>query len=990
MKNLLSVLLFLLPFATLAQLTKIVTKPSIGEDNDEVIYQAVQALNGKIYAVGETSSKTKGGSDGFLLILDPFSQLKIERKFGGEEDDVLQSIAALPNGNFVLVGKTRSKGNGKFDAWVIYVDDKGIVIEDKVYGSPGNDAFNVVTASDNGSVFFVGYLNDQKQSDLWFVKEVNGKETFNKTLMLGNVKNIKSGVDTEGGVVLVGDTKKDEDAWVAQFDKSGNLVGSFRQYGNPNTLEEAAQIIKTFDGGYAIVGKTNQTKGKKINAWLLKLNANLDQSWQDTYGGSDFDWGVSVTQTTTGDYILVGSTLSHAADARTRQNYIVRVNSGGKEPKENYEGGKLDDDASFILTLHDGSYGFFSSSSVITKGKDIIYFTFKMDEDNLDNQVALNENSLLLREWKINGGDLTLETNQLAYMSVNVVNNTSNFIKNVQLHLKKPAEEINVPLVTYLGVLRKNETRRVIIPVRTTAGLLEGQYDLDAKLVSYNDNFAQTTKTIQVKRVASKVVYISQVAKKLTDTAITFVLINPSNVATKELSLNFDISNGAVGTNTANLKTIAPLKAGESRELTLRLKPNTEGANRSKTVVVVSLTESVAFRDKVTFEVLPQTTQLFETRITWHSPDQYRQDIQNITTNTADMTIELNIDALEPVQRNRFRVFIDGVPTEGSKMDVADLSDAAPQGSIYRQTYSAKLSFNKPKSYEVRVELMTNKGMVSSETMIVKYDPERPNLHILSIGTTSRDLKYPPKDAKDFAKTLENKAKGVFKQIYTTTLTDSLATTDKSMRLAFRDLRLSYDNPSAETRIFSKDYLVVFISSHGKTGEDNSFKLLPSDYNPAYGDEFTVDYQNTVMNTLDKIKCHKLVFIDACHSGAARGTKGSLDAETLMKLTKAATGTTTITSCRSDELSYEDDEWQNGAFTEALIEAMNNTQCKDETGPFSSDENIDSKITINEMYNFIKRRVPNLVKSQKTSRVTEQNPVLNAKELDMELPLIKY
>ena len=75
---------------------------------------------------------------------------------------------------------------------------------------------------------------------------------------------------------------------------------------------------------------------------------------------------------------------------------------------------------------------------------------------------------------------------------------------------------------------------------------------------------------------------------------------------------------------------------------------------------------------------------------------------------------------------------------------------------------------------------------------------------------------------------------------------------------------------------------------------------------------------------LDKIKCHKLVFIDACHSGAAKGSKGTIDAESLLKLSRAAVGTTTITSCRSDEQSYEDNDWENGAFTEALMEASNN------------------------------------------------------------------
>ena len=233
-------------------------------------------------------------------------------------------------------------------------------------------------------------------------------------------------------------------------------------------------------------------------------------------------------------------------------------------------------------------------------------------------------------------------------------------------------------------------------------------------------------------------------------------------------------------------------------------------------------------------------------------------------------------------------------------------------------------------------------------------------------------------------------AKELFKHIYTTTLIDSNFTTERGIQRAFRNIKNSYENPNAENRIFSKDYLVVFISSHGKTGEDKQFKLLPSDYNSIDGDDSAIDYQDVALASLEKVKCHKLIFIDACHSGAARGSKETVDAESLMKLSRAALGTTTITSCRSDEQSYEDTDWQNGAFTEGLIEALTNKKCTDESGAFSSDINGDRKITINEVFGFIKRRVPDLVKNQKTSRVTEQNPVLTENDLDMDLPIVSY
>ncbi len=997
MKNILTGITLLLTSVLVGQSLNKSGEKIIGGDAKDIIYQSLQALNGNIYAVGETESQTKGGSDGYLIILNPYGQEVIERRFGGAEDDVLQSIAALPNGNFVLVGSTKSKGN-KSQAWVLYVDDKGRVLTEKVYGGAGDDAFNVAVATDDGGVLFAGFQNDQKQADVWLVKEIDEKMVFDKQFSLGRyVKNIKSGVsDTEGGLVLVGDTKKTEtvkggDIWVCKIDRDGKATAFQKRYGEANTYEEAAQIIKTTDNGYAIVGKTDNTRGKRSNAWLLKLDVAGNQQWQENYGGSDFDYGTSVVQTANEQYILVGSTLSHAPDARTRQIYIVRTDESGRLLREENDGGKQDDDGSSIIALYDGSYGLFSSVSGFAKGKggrDVWYYAFKTNEDSAIEQAPLSESTFQYRNWQINGGDV-LTTNQQTFLSVDVVNTTPFIIKNVQLQLKSSTPDISLPKVSYLGFMKKNETRRVVVPIGSGVGLLEGQYVIEAQLVVSNKPFSKFDKQIKVKKGISKTVFIRALPLLATDTALKFVVENPTTQPTNTLRLAFKLPSDLTALNLSTFENIEPIAAGKNREFTLKLSQNTEGG-ALKAAIMVDLYEASNLKDKVVFDILSKKNQNIGTQITWHAPDEYRTNIQNIVTNKAEFDIELNIDAYEPLTRNQFRVFVDEMSLEGNKMDVADLSPPTERENIYRQTYSTKLTLNAAKLYHVRVELTTSKGVVVSNTMIVRYDPERPNLHILSIGTTNKDLKYTAKDAYDFATTLDTLSKGLFKQVFTTTLTDSVLTTERGIRKAFKTIKDNFENPNVENRIFPKDYLVVFISSHGKTSEDKRFKLLPSDYNPSDGDDFAIDYQDVALNALDKIKCHKLVLIDACHSGAARGTKEMADSESLLKLSRAAIGTTTITSCRSDEQSYEDTEWENGAFTEALIEAFTNKKCTDETGIFSSDGDNNHKITINEVYNFIKRRVPNLVKNQKTNRVTEQNPVLNESNLDMDVPIIVY
>ncbi|TWO32134.1 hypothetical protein E1J38_009920 [Seonamhaeicola sediminis] len=104
--------------------------------------------------------------------------------------------------------------------------------------------------------------------------------------------------------------------------------------------ESARAIIKTLDGGYAILGFTqsvdrditNKTN-ESFDYLLLKYNQDHTLQWQKTYGGMDDDRGSDIIQTSDGGYLILGSSTSSDGDVSKNNGFndfwILKTNSFG-------------------------------------------------------------------------------------------------------------------------------------------------------------------------------------------------------------------------------------------------------------------------------------------------------------------------------------------------------------------------------------------------------------------------------------------------------------------------------------------------------------------------------------------------------------------------------------------------------------------------------------------------------------------------------------
>tara|TARA_R110000782_G_scaffold151398_6_gene244076 strand:- start:686 stop:2029 length:1344 start_codon:yes stop_codon:yes gene_type:complete len=143
--------------------------------------------------------------------------------------------------------------------------------------------------------------------------------------------------------------------------------------------ESAQAIVKTTDGGFAILGYTESINGdistkteEENDYWFLKFDENSNLQWNKTYGGSKDDIGQSLAQTSDGGFILTGYSMSSDGDASKNEgfhdNWILKLDAQGNLEWQSSYGFSGHDHSYDILEASQGGY-FFTGFLDITSAR---------------------------------------------------------------------------------------------------------------------------------------------------------------------------------------------------------------------------------------------------------------------------------------------------------------------------------------------------------------------------------------------------------------------------------------------------------------------------------------------------------------------------------------------------------------------------------------------------------------------------------------------
>ena len=895
---------------------------------------------------------------GCMLICFSLCSQKVINEFDftypGNGKDNIEDITLLSDDFLVAVGSTQiDKSTSKGLLLVINPND-GALIDRKEFSKTSKCGFKSIAESGDGSLYLVGFAQGRKKErNAWLLRLDADLSTVHETVLdIPGDNFFEKIIWLEAGFgLIVGwkDAFKKGEIWVKSID--GNQFQGIDKELGSGAFGEIIGLEPGLGDRIWITGNTQKSKTvQRGNAWVIQMNTNGQILQERIIGNKFFDQIHCASSTILGELLLGGETWSRSSDYGN--SWLVELDAKGQEVYQD-----------------------------VFKTKTTQFTAGIVKKPRHDRWISVQEKGAIVSPE-----------------SLKLILAANNFDAQYPVKIDREAQfEVKKLLLSYHDQY-----------------LIAGNVSTDKKgkafrLISFSEAAILNTKFTPELTASSPRLEDESGDGILTPGelgTVTFFVENKSSFDIPKMTIKATLNHDASGFIITKPNRFLPfLPKGMKKRIDIPVKgvphEQTQSQGIFQIVISVNQQEVLSFPASIEPSKTPQKSVLQNTpegrsnsgiKMTWQRPNLISTGSREVSTTNNNYTIKLNISSKRTIKAEDPKIYRNNRLLVDGKNSLPLLSEPIEEGDWLDYSFSFDVQGLEEGENVIAIKIGDFETSVS-----IFYEPRKPDLHVLAIGPNYQDLKYPSKDALDFANQLEQqKGRGFFREVYIDTLLQPHNTDKISIVSAFELLSNRYHQKDHPKAIKPNDYLMVFISGHG-IRYNGSFRLIPTDYNPNAKSTTTIHYKEELLRFLNEIQCKKIMFIDACLSGAAKGAKSnSINPYQLNQALKLANesvpGMVSFSSSSEDQLSYEDEAWENGAFTEALLEAFKaeSPLLSNGTTIFpdltEADQPADGVLTIGELFEFLKKRVPDLVSTAKDQAT--QVPTLTTQTLDEKIPLI--
>ncbi len=194
----------------------------------DTAYDAIQTEDDGYIIIGSSDSddvditNNLGSYDFWILKISATGTLVWEKSFGGSEIDEAYGISQAADGNYLIVGDTRSndldisQNNGAADLWIIKITPEGTLLWEKTFGGSSFDVGRSVSKTQDNGFLIAGssrstdgsLTSNKGQNDAWIIKiNSSGNLVWQKTIGGSNVDFFYDAVELKDQTIIaVGDS----------------------------------------------------------------------------------------------------------------------------------------------------------------------------------------------------------------------------------------------------------------------------------------------------------------------------------------------------------------------------------------------------------------------------------------------------------------------------------------------------------------------------------------------------------------------------------------------------------------------------------------------------------------------------------------------------------------------------------------------------------------------------------------------------------------